>query len=130
MITQHFNHCLIQESHGPPGYYDHSPPFQNYDHYHTSQGSSNYPAYADKQYHLDSVADPYGISPYHDWQKNQKDQVYHVYHHYQPNPKLGTKTDRKWKRSFNPFNNMNHGGRVIAYQPNRKLHAITHYVPQ
>jgi len=117
------------KSHGPPGYYDYSPPFQNYDRYHTSHGSSDYPAYAPNQHHLDSVADPYGISPGHFEQKNLQDHVYHVYHHYQPNPNLGRQIDRKWKRSLNHFNTMNHGGRVLAYQPNRKLHAITHYVP-
>ena len=130
LITQYLNYCLIQESHGPPGYYDYSPAFQNYGRHHTSHGSSNYPAYAPEQHHLDSVADPYGISPGHYEQKNQQDHVYHVYHHYQPKPNLGTQIDRKWKRSFNHFNNMNHGGRAFAYQPNRKLHVITHYVPQ
>merc|ERR1712227_777248 len=112
---------------GPPGYYDHYPPLHDY--FHTNNGISNYPVYKlPKKHQSESAGAPYFNKPGHLEQINGQDHVYHVYHHYQPDPKYMTNVNQKWKRSSNGYNNARHKARVIAYQPNRKLHSITHYV--
>ena len=128
LISLQSDFRLIQEFQGPPGYYDHYPPL--YDYFHTNNGISNYPVYKPpKKHQSESAGAPYFIKPGHLEQNNGQDHVYHVYHHYQPDPKYMTNANQKWKRSSNGYSNAKHGAKIIAYQPNRKLHSITHYVP-
>lgn len=130
MIILNYKLCPNQEFQGPPGYYDHQKPFYNYDYHHHPQVSSGYPGYASPKFdHMESNDVPYYFPPSHHKSRNQHDHIYHIYHHYHSDPKFVNKYDQKWKRSLSRRNRAHRGERRTIYQPNRKLHTITHYVP-